>query len=90
MRTDFLIGHSTSRGFVSYRGPEGSWYLQELGKALLAHHRTLHVTDILTEVNRTVVEYETRPTIDPETSQFKQAPFFYSSLRGKVFLNSHF
>lgn len=45
---NLLVSQSTVPGYVSYRDHhEGTWYIQELGKALREFHRSKHLLEIL-------------------------------------------
>lgn len=55
--SDCVIAYSTLPGFVSWRcEKKGSWFIQILVSVFREHAANLHVLDLLTEVNRRLVE----------------------------------
>ncbi|XP_041641277.1 caspase-6-like isoform X3 [Cheilinus undulatus] len=56
---DFIMCYSTAEGYVSFRSTKnGSWYIQDLCKALQKHGTSLEFTDLLTLVNMMVSQKE--------------------------------
>ena len=73
---DFLLAFSTPPGYVAYRNEkDGSIYIQALVKVIRELHRTTHLLDMLTEVNRRVAK-----------GNSKQMPAPVHTLRAKVFI----
>ncbi|XP_077990612.1 caspase-7-like [Glandiceps talaboti] len=57
--SDFLLGYSTFPGCKSFRYPDsakGSYYIGKVVKCIKEYHKSLHLLDILTRVNREVAE----------------------------------
>ena len=71
---DFLLAFSTPPDYVAYRYDSGSPYIQTLVDVVRERHRTNHLLDMLTEVNRRVAE------------SVNQVPSPVHTLRGKVFI----
>ncbi|VDM32914.1 unnamed protein product [Hydatigera taeniaeformis] len=64
--SDYIIAYSTLPGFVSWRSEKaGSWFIQILVDVFRKYANTLHVLDLLTEVNRRLVE-------ESQEREFKQ------------------
>jgi len=87
MHADFLLAHSTVAGYYSWRNTvQGSWFIQVLGKVLLANNKTEDVLTMLTKVNQVVaVRYESNSSRQ-EFNNKKQTPFIYSTLLRKLYL----
>ena len=87
MHADFLLAHSTVAGYYSWRNTvQGSWFIQVLGKVLLANNKTEDVLTMLTKVNQVVaVKYESNSSRQ-EFNNKKQTPFIYSTLLRKLYL----
>lgn len=84
--SDYIIAYSTLPGFVSWRSEkEGSWFIQILVEVFQKFASTLHVLDLLTEVNRRLVE----ESQDREFKQITQQqhtltrPFYLSTVNFK-------
>nr|AFN02465.1 caspase-8 [Ciona savignyi] len=72
---DFLIGHSTVPGYLSYRSrTDGSWFISTLVESLDKYHKHEDLLSIMINVNQ---EMATKP--------FKQMPMPIATLRKKVF-----
>ena len=72
---DFLIGHSTVPGYLSFRSrSEGSWFITSLVTNLEKYHKNEDVLSILIKVNR-----------DLSKKELKQMPMPIATLRKKVF-----
>ncbi|KAJ2946830.1 hypothetical protein O0L34_g16157 [Tuta absoluta] len=72
---DFLIVRSTVEDYISYRDNRGSWLIQELCKAIQAHHETLDILHIITVVNQKIaLGYETYAPRNPEIHKKRQNP----------------
>ncbi|KAL5969547.1 Caspase-2 [Taenia solium] len=64
--SDYIIAYSTLPGFVSWRSEKaGSWFIQILVDVFRKYASSLHVLDLLTEVNRRLVE-------ESQEREFKQ------------------
>ncbi|KAL5108570.1 Caspase-2 [Taenia crassiceps] len=64
--SDYIIAYSTLPGFVSWRSEKaGSWFIQILIDVFRKYASSLHVLDLLTEVNRRLVE-------ESQEREFKQ------------------
>ncbi|XP_076811814.1 uncharacterized protein LOC143458822 [Clavelina lepadiformis] len=75
VEADFLIGHSTVPGYLSYRDKqEGSWYIETLIKNLEKYHEKEDLLSILVKVNH---EMSSKP--------FKQMPMPIATLRKKIY-----
>ena len=87
LHADFLIAHSTIAGYYSWRNTvQGSWFIQVLGKVLLANHKTEDVLSMLTKVNQVVaIKYESNSSRQ-EFNNKKQTPFIYTTLIKKLYL----
>ena len=88
VHADFLIYHSTVAGYYSWRNTaNGSWFVQSLASVLDDYSRQKR--DLLTlltiATKRVAIEYESSSS-RKEYSNKKQTPFFYSTLRYKLFL----
>jgi len=71
-------------GYVSFRdGKKGSWYIQDLCKALKKFGDSLEFMELLTLVNRMVSLQE-----DPEAIGRKQVPCFASMLTKKLYFRT--
>ena len=85
---DFLISHSTVAGYYSWRNTaNGSWFVQTLSSVLddySGQKRDL-LTLLTIATKRVAIEYESSSS-KQEYSNKKQTPFFYSTLRYKLFL----
>nr|CDS30656.1 caspase 2 [Hymenolepis microstoma] len=85
--SDYIIAYSTLPGFVSWRSEtKGSWFIQTLVGVFRKFASTLHVLDLLTEVNRRLVE----ESQDREFKQITQQqhtltrPFYLSTVNLKL------
>merc|ERR1711915_961072 len=87
LHADFLLAHSTVAGYYSWRNTvQGSWFIQVLGRALIANYKTEDVMTIMAKVNKVVaLDYESNSS-RPEFNNKKQIPFIYSTLITKLFL----
>jgi len=88
VHSDFLISHSTISGFYSWRNTaNGSWFIQALASVFKDYGKQKR--DLLTLLTitskRVAIEYESSSS-KQEFSNKKQTPFFYSTLRYKLFL----
>ncbi|KAM7535565.1 hypothetical protein Aperf_G00000102761 [Anoplocephala perfoliata] len=84
--SDFIIVYSTLPGFVSWRSEtEGSWFIQILVEVFRKYASTLHVLDLLTEVNRRLVEESQEREFKQITQQSHTLtrPFYLSTLNFK-------
>ena len=75
--SDFLLSHSSTPDFVSYRNADGSWYIQELCKQLNDFGCSQGLLENLTEVNQKIANMATR-------DKDKQMPHFVSMLSKEV------
>ena len=84
---DFLLAHSTVAGFYSWRNTvSGSWFIQALGKVVMANYMSEDLVTMLTKVSQVVArDYESNSS-RPEHNNKKQIPFIYSTLVNKIFL----
>jgi len=77
---DFLIGHSTVPGYLSFRSrTEGSWFITSLVNNLEKYHENEDVLSILIKVNR-----------DMSKKPLNQMPMPIATLRKKVFFSRRF
>lgn len=78
---DFLLGFSTTPGFVSYRSKDqGSWYITKLVQMLDEHAHRHDLMSILVLVNEEVG----KAVAQVEASEYKQSPAPLVTLRKKV------
>ncbi|KAI8511177.1 Caspase-6 [Branchiostoma belcheri] len=83
---DFLMAYSTSEGFYSYRNKDdGSWYIQDLCRALRKHGTTMEIQEILTLVNRMVSCRELEKSKVKKALGTKQMPCVLSMLTKRLF-----
>ena len=88
VHSDFLISHSTISGFYSWRNTaNGSWFIQCLTSVLQDYGEQKRdlMTLLTITAKRVAIEYESSSSKE-EFSNKKQTPFFYSTLRYKLFL----
>ena len=87
---DFLVSHSTVSDYYSWRNTAtGSWFIQSLVYVLEREVKNRDILSILTLVGRRVTrEYESVSS-RKEFNNKKQTPFFYSTLRYKVYLQDN-
>ncbi|XP_028280258.1 caspase-2 isoform X2 [Parambassis ranga] len=58
-RSDMICGFASLKGTAAMRNTKrGSWFIQELNKALRLHSRDTHLADILVQVNSRIKERE--------------------------------
>lgn len=84
--SDYIIAYSTLPGFVSWRSEkEGSWFIQILVEVFRKYASVLHVLDLLTEVNRRLVEESQEREFKQITQQSHTLtrPFYLSTLNFK-------
>nr|XP_002122848.1 uncharacterized protein LOC100183123 [Ciona intestinalis] len=75
--SDFLIGHSTVPGYLSYRSrTDGSWFISTLVDSLEKYHEKEDLLSIMINVNQ---EMASKP--------YKQMPMPIATLRKKVFFS---
>lgn len=87
---DFLIAHSTISGYYSWRNTvNGSWFIQAMTGVFDDYSsQTRDILTLLTIVQKRVAnEYESSSS-KREFNNKKQIPFFYSTLRFKLYLQS--
>ncbi|XP_078677248.1 caspase-6-like [Branchiostoma floridae x Branchiostoma belcheri] len=83
---DFLMAYSVSEGFYAYRNTVmGSWYIQELCKALREHGTNMEICEILTLVNLRVSQRAVEGSEDRMALGAKQMPCFLSMLTKRLF-----
>ena len=88
VHADFLISHSTVAGYYSWRNTaNGSWFVQSLASVLedYSEQKRDLLTLLTIATKRVAIEYESSSSRQ-EYSNKKQTPFFYSTLRYKLFL----
>ncbi|XP_060598890.1 caspase-3-like [Ruditapes philippinarum] len=78
---DFLLGFSTTSGYVSFRKKEGSAYIQTLCEQLQKHAHQYDLLTIMTEVHRIVAEEVF------EEENHKQMPTTLNRLRKQLYFN---
>jgi caspase 7 len=84
---DFLICHSSSPRYCSYRNQDGSWFIRTLCNVLKVNGKTRGLLANMTEVLRTVaVSFESN-TSSPAFHQKKQMPCIASMLTKEVYFN---
>ena len=74
---DFLTGYATPDGYVSWRGNEGSEYIQALTN-VIQEHSDMDILRILTMVNAKVGEIE---IVDKKGKKYRQIPEPSNTLR---------
>jgi len=78
---DFLLGYSTTPGFVSYRSKDqGSWYITKLVQMLDEHAHRYDLMSILVLVNEEVG----KAVAQVESKEYKQSPAPLVTLRKRV------
>ncbi|XP_078375995.1 caspase-3-like isoform X2 [Oculina patagonica] len=81
---DFLLSFSTAPGYVAWRNQQsGSWFVQTLVDVIRKRHFHDHLLDMLTEVNRIVVERGHSAAGKPQPVQ---VPAPVHTLRAKLYL----
>lgn len=71
---DFLIAQSTMPGYASWRGDNGSWFIQSLCKELNKNGKRHNILQLLTSVNQKVA-IDCKSSCDrPEFNNKKQIP----------------
>ncbi|CAL8071982.1 unnamed protein product [Calicophoron daubneyi] len=79
---DAVIAFSTLPGFVSWRSEkEGSWYISKLVEVFHQLGRSVHVMDLLTQVNNKMVE-------ESGSNKFQQMAQIVTTLRKLYFLST--
>ena len=89
VHSDFLIAHSTVSGYYSWRNTvNGSWFIQSLASVFADYlGQKRDVMTLLTITSKRVaIDYESSSS-RKDFNNKKQTPFFYSTLRYKLFLN---
>ena len=89
IHSDFLIYHSTISGYYSWRNTmNGSWFIQALASVFKDYgEQQRDLMSLLTIVSKRVsIEYESSSS-KKEFNNKKQTPFFYSTLRYKIYLH---
>ena len=89
VHSDFLIAHSTVSGYYSWRNTmNGSWFIQAMASVFQDYAKQQRdLLSLLTIVAKRVsIEYESSSS-RKDFNNKKQTPFFYSTLRYKVFLH---
>ncbi len=83
--SDCVIAYSTLPGFVSWRcEKKGSWFIQVLVNVFREHATRMHVLELLTEVNRRLVE-------ESQDKEFKQITQPSNNLTRSFYLSTaHF
>ena len=88
IHSDFLIVHSTISGYYSWRNTmNGSWFIQAMASVFTDYamqQRDL-ISLLTVVVKRVSIEYESSSS-RKDFNNKKQTPFFYSTLRYKVYL----
>ena len=90
MHSDFLIAHSTVSGYYSWRNTvNGSWFIQALASVMAdyAGQKRDLLTLLTITSKRVAIDYESASS-RKEYSGKKQTPYFYSTLRYKLCLNT--
>ena len=91
IHSDFLIFHSTIAGYYSWRNTmNGSWFIQAMASVFNDYSgQQRDLISLLTIVAKRVsIEYESSSS-KKEFNNKKQTPFFYSTLRYKVYLQDN-
>ena len=89
IHSDFMIFHSTISGYYSWRNTmNGSWFIQAMASVFRDYEgQQRDLMSLLTIITKRVsIEYESSSS-KKEFNNKKQTPFFYSTLRYKVYLN---
>lgn len=84
---DFLIAYSTVADYVSYKNDsEGSYFIRALVKVFQEKYKDDHLSDMMTEVNNVVSEFNLKRKAEDKTRfTAKQIPEIKSTLRKKLF-----
>ena len=91
IHSDFLIFHSTIAGYYSWRNTmNGSWFIQAMASVFNDYSgQQRDLISLLTIISKRVsIEYESSSS-KKEFNNKKQTPFFYSTLRYKVYLQDN-
>ena len=89
VHSDFLIAHSTISGYYSWRNTvNGSWFIQSMIAVFkdYASQRRDMLTLLTIISKRVALDYESASS-RREFNNKKQTPFFYSTLRYKLYLS---
>ncbi|XP_062902343.1 caspase-6-like isoform X1 [Mobula hypostoma] len=83
---DFVMCYSVAEGFYSHRETiNGSWYIQDLCKAIETYGSQFEFTELLTLVNRKVSQRSVLNCADRTAIGKKQIPCFSSMLTKKLY-----
>ena len=81
--SDFLIAYPCAAGYTALRSPDsGSWFIQELVKAMLSYYDKEDFLSILNRVNFKVAFYKVQ--------NLKEQPCFEVGLRMRCFFHEYF
>ncbi|KAJ7384116.1 hypothetical protein OS493_023440 [Desmophyllum pertusum] len=62
---DFVLAFATVPGYVSFRFPDGTFFIQALVEVMREHHHRYHFLEMLTEVTKLVVERQSNMAAHP-------------------------